>query len=379
MTIQISIEEYRSRISALQKIMLKQGLDHLIAYSWKRGQTKYLAGYFPNYIANVAAVLISKSGSPKLFIRFPFDLERAAHESWISEIKASGDPEDMAEDIANGILLYGNPRGKIGIVSGDYLMDEMPYSFYAKLKQRLPESELIDQRPTIENLRLIKSKAEILAVRKAAELADEGLRTAKKWVRAGVSEWQIVSSIETTLREGGAEHHLVVIAAPGSQKLIGPPTKRKLEVNEDVIVEIAVEVGGYWSQVAAVFFTPPVSEERLQVSRIVYDAYKNLIDQIKPGMTCADLARKAKNYFDNLGLSDYIEQDFGHGIGLDMPEPPRISVKDETIIQPGMLLVVHPALRIVNKGGAFIGGTVVVGEKKTEESHDLSIVMEGVD
>jgi Xaa-Pro aminopeptidase len=378
MTMKISVEEYRSRIAALQETMQQNDIDHLVAYSWKRGQTKFLAGYFPNYIANIAAVLVSQTGSPKLFIRFPFDLERAERESWIGDIRASGDPENMASDIAEDILANGKARGKVGIVSGDYLMDEMPHSFYARLRMGLPGFELIDQRAMLQDVRIIKTAAEITAVRKAAKLADEGLRAAKPWVRAGVSEWQVVAAVESALREGGADHHLVVIAAPGSQKLIGPPTNRELQENEDVIVEIAVEFEGYWSQVAAVFFTQPVSEERLQVSRVVYDAYKTLVAQIKPGMTCADLAGKARTYFEERGYGEYIEQDFGHGIGLDMPEPPKIELKDQTIIEPGMLLVVHPALRIPEKGGAFIGGTVVVGERTAEELHDLSILMEGV-
>lgn len=375
MTMRLPATEFKSRIACFQKLMQQKELDYLVVYSWKRGQVKYTSGYYPNFVANVAAVLIPAVGEPKMFIRFGFDLERARRESWIDDIRSSGDLKNMAGDLAQEISIEGYRHNKIGVVSGDFVMDEMPYSFFAQLREHLPNLDFIDERGMFMNLRRIKSHAEIEAVKASAMLADKGLAAAKAMVRAGQTERQVVASIEAELRRNGADNHLVVIAAPGSQKLIAPPGERTLLENEDVIVEIAVETGGYWSQVAGVFFTEPRSPEQLEIRDLVYEAYRYTVDQIRPGVTCAEAAQAATRFFQEKGYGDFIEQDFGHGIGLDLPEPPKIEAHDKTVIEPGMVLVVHPALRVPGKGGAFIGGTVIAGEQGAEELHDLSILM----
>jgi Xaa-Pro dipeptidase len=61
----------------------------------------------------------------------------------------------------------------------------------------------------------------------------------------------------------------------------------------------------------------------------------------------------------------------GHGIGIDLPEPPRIEDADLTRLEAGMALVVHPAVRVPGVGGAFLGGTVLVGEDGPEAIHSI--------
>ena len=92
----------------------------------------------------------------------------------------------------------------------------------------------------------------------------------------------------------------------------------------------------------------------------------------RPGNTCTDVAAAARMALERAGYGDYIEQDFGHGIGLDLPEPPRIEAEDETPIEPGMVLVIHPAVRVPEVGGAFIGGTVLIGADGPEPIHNIS-------
>jgi Xaa-Pro dipeptidase len=371
----IKLSEFELRRQRSQAKMQELGLDYLIIYSWKRGQIKYLSGYHPNYIANVAAILLPKVGEPVMFIRFGFDLERAQRESAIQDIRASGDLPHMVDDLVREIQGRSSRSASVGIVDGDLVMNEMPYSFYLRLQNQLPKCRFSDQRSLMMSQRLLKSEDEIEMIRRSARVADEGLRKAKDVVRAGNSETMVVASVESVLRHLGAENVLVVIAAPGSEKLIGPPSSRVLEKNEDVIIEIAVEVNGYWSQVAGIFFTQDAQPEKFQIRDAVYDTYRNIVRQVKPGVTCAQLAESAVQYLKQIGYADYIEQDFGHGVGLDMPEPPKIEPSDSLKLRTGHVLVIHPAIRVPGMGGAFIGGTVVLGKNGVEALHDLSTLL----
>jgi len=372
----IPINEFQSRIKLIQNKMQEKQLDFLVVYSWKRGQVKYLAGYHPNYVANTATILLPQSGDPILFIRFPFDLERAARQSWIKNIKASGDMNMMVTDIADGIKKFEGSIHRIGVVGGDFVMDEIPFSMMSRLQHLLPDCLFSDERKILMDMRRVKSRTEIEKIKKSAALADQGLKTAKAIISDGKTELQVVAEIEAELRRMGADNHLVVIAAPGHRKLIGPPTERIIEPQEDIIIEIAVEAGGYWSQVAAVLFSTPPNEAQKKISAMVYDAYQHISTGLKIGLTCEQVAKNAIQYFDQLGYKDYIEQDFGHGIGLDLPEPPKIEIEDQTLLSDGMVIVVHPAIRVPGVGGAFIGGTVLVENQQAHQLHDLSLIMQ---
>ena len=96
-------KHFKTRLEKIRTAMQVETLDGLLVYSWKRGQVRYVSGYHPNYVANVAVVVIPVSARPAMWIRFAFDLERAQKQSWIEEIFASGNMNRLALDTATAI------------------------------------------------------------------------------------------------------------------------------------------------------------------------------------------------------------------------------------------------------------------------------------
>ena len=132
----IEHEEYAARLSRIRGAMADEGLDALLVYSWKRGQVHYVSGYIPNYLANVATVVVPHDRDPTLFIRFPFDLDRARAMCWFDDVRASGDVGAVGRDAAARLRELGLDRGRIGLVTGDGVMDELPYTLFQGLKER---------------------------------------------------------------------------------------------------------------------------------------------------------------------------------------------------------------------------------------------------
>ena len=368
----IGVDEYMRRAQRLRGEMASRGLDALLFYGWKRGQIPYISGYYPNYIANVAMVLLPQEGEPAMLIRFPFDLERARTASWITDIRASGNVLNMAKHCAETCLKKNLTTGRIGLVTGDNVMDEMPRSLHAALQSEMHQVTWLEAGDLLQNARLIKSPAEFEALRHSAQLADYGARAACKAIQPGCSEYEIVAAAEAEMRRRGADAYLVVIASKGVTELIGPPEHKTLEVGDNVIFEIAVQVHGYWTQTAQVFYVGGPSSDQTKIYRDTYLAYKTAVETVRPGVFCSEVAQAIEASLMQAGYSDGIEQDFGHGIGVDLPEPPHIEMKDNTVIQEGMVLVIHPAVRKLGTGGAFIGGTVLVHADSTEPLHEIS-------
>lgn len=364
-------KHFEDRLGKIRTAMRQENLDGLLVYSWKRGQVRYVTGYHPNYVANVAVAIIPVSAPPAMWIRFGFDLERARGQSWIEDIFASGNMNSLALDTATAIRDRICNNGKIGLVTGDGMMEEMPRTFFHTIKDELPNNDFTEAEHILQEVREIKSKTEFEALRHSAAVADIGFQTAFESLEPGCNEFDLVGTLEGTIRKHGCGDHLVVISSRGISDLIRPPQDRTLQAGDNVILEAAVEKNGYWVQAAQTFFVGDIKENQADIYQATYQAYRAGVSAAKPGNTCSDIANAAKTSLGEAGYGDYIEQDYGHGIGLDLPEPPRIELDNHTLIKPGMVLVIHPALRIPGVGGAFIGGTVLISETGAEMLHKI--------
>ncbi|HVO71076.1 MAG TPA: Xaa-Pro peptidase family protein [Aggregatilineaceae bacterium] len=368
----IGVEEYQRRLKAVRARMVDQELDALLIYSWKRGQVRYLTGYTPDYIANVAAVVLPLESEPAMFIRFPFDLERARLACWFETVHASGDLSGIGRDVVRCFHDCGLGGGaRIGLVTGDGVMDELPYTLYQQIDSGLPQVEWVDARGLVMDARLIKSPAEFAALRQSAQVADAAVEAARSVIKSGTEEFQVAAAVESAARFRHATAWLSSMAGRASRDLIGPPESEALPDDDMTIVEFAVEVQGYWTQVARTFAPGQPMEQQRAIYHAVYSAYRAEVKACRPGATLGDIARAAEASFAASGFAGFSEHDYGHGIGLDMPEPPRIGIDDTATVQPGMAMVLHPAVRVPGIGGAFVGGTVLVHPDQTEEIHAI--------
>jgi Xaa-Pro aminopeptidase len=353
-------EDFVFRLAQIRQRMAGTGLDALLIYSWKRGQVRYVSAYAPNYVANTAMVLVPRQGDPTLFIRFPFDLERARAMSPFEDVRASGDVAAMGRDAAARLRELRLDRVSIGLVSGDGIIDELPHTLYQQLRDELPAAAFCDARELIMDLRLIKSPAESALLEGSAGVADAAVAAAGEALAPGVSEYAVVAAAEAAARAAGAEGFLIAIASQAARELVGPPEDKVVELGDMVILEAAVQVRGYWAQVARAFVQGEPTAEQQAIYKAVHRAYLSAIDAACPGKALGEVARAAHTTLDAEGYGDFVQHDLGHGIGLDLPEPPRIELGIEAPVEAGMALVIHPAVRVPDVGGAFLGGTVLV-------------------
>lgn len=367
----IELQEYHRRLRCVREVMKEDELGALLIYSWKRGGTRYLAGYYPNYVANVALAVVPLHEDPTLFIRFPFDLDRAKRMCWFADVRASGNLEAIASDAADRICDRRLHRARIGLVDGDETMSELPYKIHDGLKNLLPQATLVDACQLLLSIRLIKSPSEFTMLRKAAEVTDRAVRAASEILAPGVNEYEVIASAEAAARAAGAAQSLVVISGDSSRDLVGPPRNRTLTPGTTAVVEAAVEVGGYWTQVARTFPVGEPTLEQRNVYAAVREAYAAAVEASHPGIALREVSQAATRVLEQSGYADYVEHDIGHGIGLDLPEPPSVDGDSQEFLQDGMAVVLHPAVRVSGTGGAFLGGTVLLTETGPAAIHHI--------
>jgi len=201
-------------------------------------------------------------------------------------------------------------------------------------------------------------------------VADAALAAAARAAQPGRSEHEVVAVAEAEARALGAEETLSVIA-PAALELVGPPESRTMGEEEMLVMEIAVQVGGYYTQVPGVFHTGTPTSEQREMYEVAYQGYLAGIQAARPGNTVGDVARAELTALEDADWLDWHEYDLGHGDGLDHPEVPAITPASDMPVEEGMVLCIHPGLRKPGVGGVFVGGTVLVGEEEAIPLHDV--------
>lgn len=213
------------------------------------------------------------------------------------------------------------------------------------LKQRHPGLKVKDVAGLIKTLRLIKSPAELELMQKAIDMTVDGIRKAMKMCRAGLWEYQLQAAIESEMTGQGAETRAFSsIIGSGENNLILHYSRNSCQLkNGDLVVmDVGAQYQGYAADITR---TIPVSgkftKEQEEVYSLVLRAQEEAIKMIRPGVTMANLDKKASSIFIAAGYRDYTRHSITHPVGLDVHD-----VMAGDTLAAGMVITIEPGLYI---------------------------------
>lgn len=221
----------------------------------------------------------------------------------------------------------------------------------------------------IEKIRMIKSNFEIDLLRKSAEIAKCGMKTAYEVIREGKSEIEAVAAIEYEIRNCGSEtppfdEGALLASGPNAAKIHAYPIEKKINCGDLVIVDLGARYGGYYSDMTR---TIPVGELSNEVKR-VYEFVKGLqiklIERLRIEMKVSEIAKLAENAIKKAGYSLYHR--IGHGVGLDFHELPSLSPTSDIILQENMVFTIEPGIYLAKRFGVRFEDTLVLRKNKCE-------------
>jgi len=342
--------------------MAKRGLDALLVFSMKRSQVAYVSGYRPNYYSNCGLVMVPLERDPILWIRFGFDLPRARELCWFEDILTSPsyDLGAVVTDAASAVRSLGAKHPRIGIVSADAAIDEMGVSMYESFRAALPEADFELASDIFNDLRLIKSPAELEKLRAAAQLADSVAESLGKAIRPGQKECVACAFAEQTARQQGADCSLWISSDLSRMAL--PARDFEFRSGSFVICEFTVGLDGYWAQICRSYSLGKPSTEQQEVFTVCRNAYAAIVSAAKPGVSVGTLAETGYNTLAAGGCAESIPYGYGHGVGLENTEQYFIDPRSKALLSSNMTLISHPAIFVAGRGAAWVGGPFVVGE-----------------
>lgn len=286
---------------------------------------------------------------------------------------------ELVERKRNLIKTLSNLIKRLKLHALGFEADALTFSQYSELKTTLGRKKIVATRRIVERMREIKDAEELKKIRKTLEIAETAFQSFKKDVRLGSTEKQLANSLESALKEEGADDpsfKTIVAAGERSSLPHAPLTEKKIGQNDMVLIDWGASWQAYNSDLTRVLFLNRISAQARKVYKTVLDAQKRAIDRIKGGISAREVDLAARSYIDKRGYSGNFGHGLGHGIGLEVHESPRLNRTNRRLLKKGMVITVEPGIYISHWGGVRIEDMVLVKEDGCEV---LSHTSKGLD
>ena len=251
-------------------------------------------------------------------------------------------------------------QGRVGFED-----DHMSVRLLEKVSGKLPEGvEMVAAGGRVEELRRVKDAGELALIEEASKLADEVWRWSTERGLAGRTERDVARAAEARIREHGGDPSFPAIVAAGPNGALphAEPGEREIGHGELVVFDMGAQLDGYCSDGTRTFATGDPGEEAIAVYEVVREAQQASLDAIKAGVKAEDVDKVARGVIDAAGHGDRFGHGLGHGVGLEVHEAPRLSLRSEDVLAAGEVVTVEPGIYLPGKLGVRIEDLVVVTE-----------------
>ncbi len=345
--------DYQGRVNRFRQQMAAASID--VAFLPISADLQYLTG-IPRDMPNFGATLypgrwlegafFSQAAGPILLLprmtaEFHLDGVTAGD---VRVIKDQDDPFVVARDVLQAF----KPGDKPGVALGNFAWAETAIN----LQQALPGAVFSSATDLLRPLRRVKAPEEIEVMRRAGAVTEAAYSAVLKQLKHGMSEAEISSEVDYQLRMHGALGPSFVTtmynSGPNHKLDLGLANKlRTVPLNPPVslLFDFGAAFEGYcYDYGRTVFFGDPPAE-MIRIYDTIMASQAAGIKALKAGAaTCQDADRAARAVVIDAGYGPYFRHRLGHGIGMDVHEPPFLTEGDTTRLQDGMAFTIEPSI-----------------------------------
>jgi Xaa-Pro aminopeptidase len=240
---------------------------------------------------------------------------------------------------------------------------------WAKLSAAANCTEWIDGSDWIDELRAVKDDEEIAAIRAAVSIAESAYTKVTQTSLLGRSETDVALELEWNIRQSGSTKvPFDFIIASGKRSALphGVAMRRTIHAGDPLTMDFGAEHSGYFSDMT---FAGSVGREDpwLQsICNVLADAQAAAKAALRAGIPARDVDAAARAVITGAGWGDAFRHSLGHGVGMAVHEPPRLSPQSETVLKAGMVVTIEPGIYVPGRGGARLEDMMLVTESGAE-------------
>jgi Xaa-Pro aminopeptidase len=346
--------EYEHRYERLQGVMEERGIDAVLVTA--KENVVYFAGLetvgWDSKHRPVGCILPREGPGPILVI--PESLAYVAEvTSWIEDVrlwggfKRTGIPRDPVEAIAGALVSRGLGKGRIALELGYGTRVAMSQADFSHLEELLSGADVVDGSDAIWALRMIKSTAEAEVMREVCDHTCEAFRVGFDALRGGMTERELAGIILAEMARLTNSRPGFIGIRSGRLKytmMNVPPFDKVMEPGDLIVVDGGAHLRDYWCDMMRMASIGEPTAEQQRFFDVDLAAQRAGMEAVKPGATAGDVCAAALEVIRDGGLGDHVPslERVGHGLGLDVHEPPSLALGSEVVIEPGMILTVEP-------------------------------------
>lgn len=287
-------------------------------------------------------------------------------------------PAEMVRSVLNSFDLPAKPR--VAISRGTH------GETITELQAILPDAVFISATDLVRELRVVKSEAEIAIMRRAGEITEAAFADVLKALKHGMTELDVVSEVDYQLRRHGGLGPSFTTSmynsGPNHPLMFGDRLntwKRVLHAPVSLLFDFGAVYEGYcYDYGRTVFFGDPTDEAQ-RVYDLVMQSQAAGVAAMRAGeVTCEQVDAAARQVIDVAGYGKEFRHRLGHGVGMDVHEPPFLTRGSTTLILEGMMFTVEPSITQDTTFSARVEDVVVArpggGEKLTNGYQSLIVI-----
>jgi Xaa-Pro aminopeptidase len=368
----VALDEYRQRLARTREWMAERGLDLLLLsqpehYNW-------LSGYEPTSVFYFQVLVVPvEQDAPLTLLCNKAELLLYEETCWVSDVRPIWTHEDQIARLLEVLRERGlDGARRIGLNLSSY---HLKARYALELMRELPHAEMVDVCEGLDDLRLVKSPAEIVLLREAAHVADLGVSAGIEAIRAGVSDREVMAAIQQALARAGGEFPAYPTLVDARGTLHGTPIGKVLHDGDVVYLEVSGVVRRYHCNISRTVVVGKPSARVRELYEVVRDALDRATDALRPGTRVAEIVELVAECH-----RGYEQNTWGRfGFSMEIAYPPiwigalSLMRGDPHTIEAGMVITMEPGLSYSDGATMMLGNNVLVTDGAPEILNEVPV------
>lgn len=369
-TLPFSLDEYHQRLDALRRQMALRGVELLLLTTPEN--VTYLTGYETIGYSSFLCLVVAAEGDPVLIVR-EMELDVARSTTWLRDFATVADTDDPVARTRAVLAEHAARGGRAGLEQSTPFLT--PNTWLRLRAEALADRPVRDCSGIVEELRRVKSPAEVRHIRRACELAGAGMAAAAEAAGEGLSENEVATAAFAAMVNGGSDFLAtdpIVTSGPRARVAHTTFANRRLAAGDEVLVELGACQRRYFGALMRTVVVGRPDRFCLELEAVVREALEKAVAAIRPGTTCGEVDAACRDTIAAAGVERGFRKRTGYSIGVayapDWGEGHIASLQpdDRTPLEPGMVFHLPPAVRLPERC-VGMSETVLV----TETGHEV--------
>jgi Xaa-Pro aminopeptidase len=342
-------ELHESRIDAVKQGLAERGLEAL----WVEPSVGlfYLTGLDPVSVERLFTLVIPAEGVLRLVV--PLLLRDECEHIDVAEhfVWDDGEGPDSAIERA----LKGLTRL--------HVQDSLPFWTLRNIMSVRPELDVDADPGILPGLRERKDGHEVDLIRRSGAITDETVEWVGSLHLEGMAERELAGRIQARYLEQGYKPSPYGLVASGPNAAmphyVGGDVR--IGIDKPLLMDFGGAVGGYWSDITRIYFPGELDSQIAEAYDVVCRAYDAAFRVLEPGISCHDVDHAARAVIESAGYGERFIHRTGHGLGLEVHEPPYLRAGNDQRLDVGHVFSVEPGIYVPGRFGVRYENIVHLG------------------